>query len=89
MIPRFYVGANGPYTDVKYNWNDSTEPQANLGGRSVAFTQGKLIGGGSALNAMVYDRGRAADYDAWADLGNPEWTFDSLLPYFKKVSQEI
>ncbi|GKT50974.1 dehydrogenase xptC [Colletotrichum spaethianum] len=85
MIPRYYVAANGPYTGAKYNWNDSTVPQVNLGNREVVFTQGKLIGGGSGLNAMVYDRGRAADYDAWADLGNPGWNFDSLLPYFRRV----
>ncbi|GKT84488.1 hypothetical protein Ct61P_02338 [Colletotrichum tofieldiae] len=88
MIPRYYVAADGPYTGAKYNWNDSTVPQVNLGNREVAFTQGKLIGGGSGLNAMVYDRGRAADYDAWAEIGNPDWTFDSLLPYFKKIQAE-
>jgi choline dehydrogenase-like flavoprotein len=86
MIPRWYIGAGGPPTDsFEYDWHIKTTPQIGLGNRSVSLTQGKLIGGGSALNAMVYDRGRAADYDSWADMGSPGWDFASLLPYFKKA----
>jgi choline dehydrogenase-like flavoprotein len=53
--------------------------------REIAIPQGKVVGGSSVLNGMAFDRGSAADYDAWADLGNPGWTFKELLPYFKKV----
>jgi choline dehydrogenase-like flavoprotein len=86
MIPRWYIGGSGPPpASFEYDWHIKTAPQIGLGNRSISLTQGKLIGGGSALNAMVYDRGRAADYDSWADMGSPGWDFASLLPYFKKV----
>lgn len=85
MIPRFYVGASGGAVGFKYDWNVTTAPQALLGNRSIAFTQGRLIGGGSAVNAMVYDRGRAADYQSWAEMGATGWDFSALLPYFKRV----
>ncbi|KAF2182747.1 GMC oxidoreductase [Zopfia rhizophila CBS 207.26] len=83
MIPRFYIGASGAGIS-KYDWNISTIPQPQLNNRSIVMTQGKLIGGGSCLNAMVFDRGTPADYDAWAELGNPGWDFAGLFPYFKR-----
>lgn len=87
-IPRFYVGTNrGIPDDFKYAWHIKTAPQIELGNRSVPLPQGKLIGGGSGINGMVFDRGRAADYDSWADIGSEGWDFASLLPYFKKVAK--
>ncbi|KAJ6098472.1 hypothetical protein N7467_000007 [Penicillium canescens] len=80
MIPRFYNGN----VHHQYDWNVSTTPQEELGGQAVDYTQGKAIGGGSIVNAMAFDRGSPADYDAWVSLGNPGWGWDDLLPYFKK-----
>lgn len=53
--------------------------------RSVSIPQGKVVGGSTKLNRMVFDRGSKHDYDRWAALGNEGWGFDDLLPYFKKV----
>ena len=85
MIPRFFIGSNNE--DFKYAWHIKTVPQVELGNRSIPMAQGKLIGGGSGINGMAYDRGRAADYDSWADIGSTGWDFASLLPYFKKVGK--
>ncbi|KAL8398579.1 hypothetical protein RB594_008416 [Gaeumannomyces avenae] len=85
MIPRWYTRANAVTESFKYDWNVTTAPQALLGNRSIMLTQGRLIGGGSAVNAMVYDRGRAADYQSWAEMGATGWDFPSLLPYFKRA----
>ncbi|KAG8158571.1 hypothetical protein KVR01_011693 [Diaporthe batatas] len=87
VVPRFYVGTlSGVPETFQYAWHIKTAPQAELGNRSITIAQGKLIGGGSSINAMVYDRGRAADYDSWADIiGSEGWNAASLLPYFKKA----
>jgi choline dehydrogenase-like flavoprotein len=65
-------------------WNINTVPQPGLNGRSGYQPRGKVLGGSSSLNAMVYIRGQRADYDHWAALGNPGWSFDDVLPYFKR-----
>ena len=59
-----------------------TAPEPNLGGRSIAYPRGKVVGGCSAINAMIYMRGQAADYDGWRQLGLAGWGWDDLLPYF-------
>ncbi|KAK1566125.1 GMC oxidoreductase [Colletotrichum navitas] len=80
MIPRFYNGEKG----TKYDWNHTTVAQTNLKGQSMVYTQGHVVGGGTSMNGMVFDRGTPQDYDNWAALGNPGWDFETLLPYFKK-----
>jgi choline dehydrogenase len=70
--------------DPRYNWSFKTEPEPNLGGRSVPVPRGKTLGGSSSINGMVYVRGNPLDYDTWAQLGNRGWSYDSVLPYFKK-----
>lgn len=61
-------------------------PQHQLGGRSVIVPQGRILGGGSAVNAMVYMRGQAEDYDAWADaVGSSDWNYEGLLPHFRAI----
>lgn len=67
------------------NWQFATEPQAGLNGRSGYQPRGKVLGGSSAINAMIYTRGHRADYDHWAAQGNPGWSYDEVLPYFKRA----
>lgn len=77
-----YVGAD---VGGIYDWDLATVPQTQLDGASRPLPQGKVLGGGSILNAMVWKRGGKDDYDTWEALGNPGWGWNSLLPYFKKV----
>ncbi|KAI0182221.1 hypothetical protein EV127DRAFT_73244 [Xylaria flabelliformis] len=79
-VPGLYGQALG--TD--YDWNFETVPQRGLGGRTLAWPRGKVLGGTSALNFMTWNRASREDYDAWRDLGNEGWGWDDLLPYFKK-----
>jgi choline dehydrogenase-like flavoprotein len=66
------------------NWAFETVPQAGLNGRKGYQPRGKALGGSSAINAMLYLRGHAGDYDEWADLGCDGWSWDAVLPYFMK-----
>src|SRR5271166_647990 len=66
------------------NWGYHTEPQAGLNGRKLFWPRGKVLGGSSSINAMVYIRGVPGDYNTWAQLGNRGWSWDDVLPYFKK-----
>ena len=68
----------------KRNWRFDTEPQEGLNGRKGYQPRGKVMGGSSSLNAMIYIRGHKEDYDEWARLGNKGWSYDDVLPYFKK-----
>ncbi|MCA9528895.1 MAG: GMC family oxidoreductase N-terminal domain-containing protein [Myxococcales bacterium] len=65
-------------------WNYHTVPQAGLGGRRGLQPRGKALGGSSAINAMIYARGHAADFDGWEALGNPGWGYRDVLPFFKR-----
>jgi choline dehydrogenase len=69
----------------KYVWPFQTEPQTMLEGKSIYWPRGKLPGGSSSINGMVYVRGEPAEYDHWRELGNPGWGYDDLLPYFKRM----
>jgi len=66
------------------NWSFETVPQPGLNGRKGYQPRGKALGGSSAINAMVYIRGHRSDYDGWAALGNRGWSYDDVLPYFRK-----
>lgn len=66
------------------NWGYATTPQAALHGRTIDVARGKVLGGSSAVNAMIYIRGNRRDFDGWAKLGNRGWSYDEVLPYFKK-----
>jgi choline dehydrogenase-like flavoprotein len=68
----------------KHDWAFHTEPQAGVGGRRMFWPRGKVLGGSSSLNAMIYIRGHRSNYDGWRDLGNPGWGYDDVLPYFKR-----
>jgi choline dehydrogenase len=69
-------------TDV--DWDYATAPEDGCNGRMMYLPRGKVLGGSSSINAMIYIRGARADYDAWRDAGNPGWGYDELLPYFKR-----
>lgn len=63
----------------------NSTPQAELGYRKTVLATGQVVGGGSVINGMFFNRGSAPDYDAWEELGNDGWGWEGLLPYFKKV----
>ena len=68
----------------KLDWCYKTEPDQGLNGRSIEWPRGKVWGGSSSLNGLLYVRGQAADYDRWQELGNPGWSYADVLPYFLK-----
>jgi choline dehydrogenase len=68
-----------------YDWGFATEPEPHLGGRVLATPRGKVIGGSSSINGMVYVRGHARDFDHWAEQGATGWSFADVLPYFKRM----
>jgi len=80
-IPVGYLFAIG---NPRSDWCFKTEPEAGLNGRSLNYPRGKVIGGSSAINAMIYMRGQAADYDHWRQLGLAGWGWDDVLPLFKR-----
>ena len=67
------------------NWCYTAEPEANTNGRKIAVPRGRLLGGSSAINGLVFVRGQAQDYDTWAQLGNKGWSYTDVLPYFKRL----
>jgi choline dehydrogenase len=68
-----------------YDWGFSTEPEPHLGGRVLATPRGKVLGGSSSINGMVYVRGHARDFDHWAEAGAAGWSFADVLPYFRRM----
>ncbi|MCL4146900.1 UNVERIFIED_CONTAM: hypothetical protein GTU68_016162, partial [Idotea baltica] len=69
----------------KLNWGYYTEPQAALNNRNLFWPRGKVVGGSSSINGMVYTRGNRGDYDRWAELGATGWSYDEVLPYFRRT----
>ncbi|TPJ17915.1 choline dehydrogenase [Mesorhizobium sp. B2-7-3] len=86
---RFYVqmplGYGKTFFDPTVNWNYKTEPDPGLGGNVDHWPRGKLLGGSSSINAMVWIRGAREDFDDWRAAGNPGWGYDDLLPAFKAL----
>lgn len=78
-------GALGKLFGPSVNWRFDTVPQKNLDNREVWYPQGKTLGGSSAINAMIYIRCQREDYDNWANLGNYGWSYEEVLPYFKRA----
>ena len=74
-----------PMSMSRYDWGYTSEPEPGLGGRRLATPRGKVIGGSSSINGMVYVRGHARDFDHWADEGAQGWGFADVLPYFKRM----
>src|SRR3984957_17902789 len=69
----------------RFNWNYVSEPEPHLDGRLLTHPRGKLLGGSSSINGMVYIRGHAKDYDGWAESGASGWSYADVLPYFKRA----
>ncbi len=74
-----------PMNMKRYDWGYSSEPEPHLGNRRMATPRGKVIGGSSSINGMVYVRGHARDFDTWAEMGADGWGFASVLPYYKRM----
>ncbi len=68
-----------------YDWGFASEPEPHLGGRVLATPRGKVLGGSSSINGMVYVRGHARDYDTWAEMGAQGWSYADVLPYFQRM----
>lgn len=71
-----------------YDWTYFTDPEPHLEGRKLYWPRGKVLGGSSSINAMIYIRGNPADYDCWRELGNEGWGYSDVLPYFKKSENQ-
>ena len=74
------MGYAKTFVDPKVNWKFESEPEAELNNRTMYQPRGKVLGGTSSINGMIYMRGNAADYDQWRQLGNEGWDYDSVLP---------
>jgi choline dehydrogenase len=79
------LGFGRLFTDHRYNWCYETEPQPGCHDRNVIAPRGKVIGGSSSINGLIYIRGQAEDFNFWRQLGNAGWSFDDVLPYFRKA----
>ena len=76
------------YANPRFNWMYETEPEPGLKGRRLYQPRGKVLGGTSAINGMVYMRGNPADYNEWRQRGCVGWDWDGVLPYFKKAEDQ-
>ncbi len=81
------LGYGKTITDPRVNWCYETEPDLN--GRRFYWPRGKVLGGSSSINGLVYIRGQAQDFDHWRQLGNAGWSFDDVLPYFRRAEDKI
>ena len=82
---RVPIGYGKSFYNPEVNWMYRAAPDPGLGGREAYWPRGKVLGGSSSINAMVFVRGQAADFDEWAAQGNPGWAWDDVLPWFKKL----
>jgi choline dehydrogenase len=72
----------------KITWQFETEPQPELAGRRVSWPRGKVLGGSSSINGLIYIRGQKQDFDLWRQLGNTGWSYDDVLPYFRRAENQ-
>src|SRR5512141_2452567 len=84
---RVPVGTSRMIDDPAVNWCYRSEPDEGSGGRRIDVPRGKMLGGSSSINGMVYIRGQARDYDHWAQLGNRGWSYQDVLPIFKRMER--
>lgn len=79
------LGGFVPLWGSDYDWKFATETQKGMGGRQIIINQGRVIGGGTSINAMMYVRGNRRNYDQWNAMGADGWSFDDVLPYYKRI----
>lgn len=84
QIPAECVNLIGTEVD----WGYFSEPEPYLNNRKIFCSRGKVVGGSSSINFMIYIRGSHHDYDHWQELGNPSWSYEDVLPYFKKSEHQ-
>ncbi len=82
------LGFGKTFADPRVNWCYETEPDAGAGGRKIFWPRGKVLGGSSSINGMVYIRGQHEDFDLWRQLGNPGWSSTDVLPYFRRAEHQ-
>jgi choline dehydrogenase len=75
--------------DPRFNWCFYTEPDPGMNGRKIYWPRGKTLGGSSSINGLIYVRGQREDYDRWAAEGNTGWSYDQVLPYFKRLEHAV
>lgn len=80
----YFKTMHNPSTD----WCYMTEPDPGINNRQLQWPRGKVLGGSSSINGLLYVRGQAADYDGWAAMGNKGWSYKDVLPYFKKSEDQ-
>jgi choline dehydrogenase len=83
------IGYGRTFADSKVNWKYQTEPNPGLNGRSMYWPRGRVVGGSSSINALVYCRGMPADFDDWQSMGNPGWGWDQVRPYFERSERRV
>jgi choline dehydrogenase len=85
IILRMPAALGLPLLNTRFNWAFQSEPEPGLGGRRSDQPRGRVLGGSSSLNGMVFVRGNARDYDGWVEAGAPSWSYAECLPYFKRM----
>lgn len=83
------IGYGKTFYDARVNWRYTTEPDHGLGGRSSYWPRGKVLGGSSSINAMVYCRGLPGDFEDWRAAGNPGWGWSDLEPVFRRLERRV
>jgi choline dehydrogenase len=82
------IGYAKLFADARNNWLYSSEPEPECAGRSIIQPRGKVLGGSSSINGLLYIRGQAEDFDHWRQLGNAGWSFTDVLPYFRRAEDQ-
>src|SRR5207245_1886516 len=82
------LGYGKLFSDRKVNWLYTSEPEAELNNRQIIQPRGKVLGGSSSINGLLYIRGQPADFDHWRQLGNSGWSFEDVLPYFRRAEDQ-
>ncbi|HWA45860.1 MAG TPA: GMC family oxidoreductase N-terminal domain-containing protein [Hypericibacter adhaerens] len=77
------------FRNPKFTWGLKSEPSPGTNGRQIDLVQGKVFGGSGSINGLVYNRGQADDFNHWAQLGNKGWSYDDILPYFKRTERRV